>query len=239
MTKPFASLTPSIEHRLAAWEQIQYRLARPAETKIRPTITLSRQFGCEGFPLAEYLKARMEEASGEPWNIYDKSLVEKVAHDEAISLRLLKNLGDITHALEALGLYPSTHVTHDEAFEKVAKAIVQIATVGNAIIVGRGSAILCKELKNCYHFRLEAGFDWRVASIMKRLEMSREEAEAQVKTNTKLREKFISQCLGENITELKHYNAVFNNERHSLQEIAAAILAYVKSGWPEKGYFKH
>jgi hypothetical protein len=239
MSKPFSSLTPSIEHRLAAWEQIQYRLARPAEPRIRPTITLSRQFGCEGFPLAECLKAKFEEASGEPWNIYDKSLVEKVAHDEDISLRLLKNLGDISHALEALGLHPATHITHDEAFEKVAKAIVQIAAVGNAIIIGRGSAILCEDLRNCFHFRLEAGFDWRVVSIMKRLEMAREEAEALVKTNTKLREKFISQCLGENIAEIRHYNAVFNNERYSLQEMAASIFAYVQSGWTEKGYFKH
>jgi cytidylate kinase len=238
MSKPFSSLTPAIEQRLAAWQQIQFRMAHPSEPRMRPTVTLSRQFGCEGFPLAEGLKARFEKASGEPWNIYDKALVEKVAHDEAISLRLLKNLGDMSHTLESLGLHPATHITHDEAFEKVAKAILQIAAAGNAIIVGRGSSILCKDLKNCFHFRLEAGFEWRVASIMKRLEMEREEAEDMVKTNTKLREKFIGQCLGQNIAELKHYQAIFNNERYSVQEMAQAILAYVKSAWVEKGYFK-
>lgn len=239
MSKPYSLLTPAIEGRLAAWEQIKFRLSHPTEPRIRPTITLSRQFGCEGFPLAERLKALFEDASGESWNIYDKSLVEKVAQDEDISLRLLKNLGDMTHTLESLGLHPSTHITHDEAFEKVAKAIVQIAAMGNAIIVGRGSSILCKDLRNCFHFRMEAGFDWRVASIMKRLDMARGDAEEMVKANTKLREKFINQCLGGNIAEVKHYNAVFNNERYSVQEIAAAILAYVKSGWTEKGYFKH
>ena len=238
MSKPSSSLTPSIEHRLAAWEQIQYRLSRQGAPRIRPTITLSRQFGCEGFPLAERLKALFEEASGEAWNIYDKSLVEKVAQAEDLPLALLRNLGDMSHALEALGLHPSTHVGHDAAFEKVAQAIGQIAVVGNALIVGRGGAILCRDLSNCFHFRLEAGFDWRVASIMKRLDLGREEAEASVKTNSKLREKFISQCLGEDITELKHYHAVFNNERQSVNEMAAAILAYVRCGWPGKGYFK-
>lgn len=238
MSKPFYSLAPSIEHRLAAWEQIQFRLAHKPEPRMRPTITLSREFGCEGFPLSERLKELFEDASGEPWNVYDKTLVEKVAHDEDISPRLLKNLGDMTHALEALGLHPSDHVSHDAAFEKVAKAIVQIAAMGNAVIVGRGGSILCSDLKNCFHFRMEAGFDWRVASIMKRLELGRAEAEEQVKVNSKLREKFISQCLGENIAELRHYHAVFNNERCSVQEMAAAILAYVKQGWTEKGYFK-
>lgn len=238
MSKHLSSLSPSIEHRLAGWEQIQYRLAHAPEPKIRPTITLSRQFGCEGFPLAENLKGRFEEATGEPWNIYDKSLIEKVAQDEDISLHLLKNLGDMTHALEALGLHPSTHVSHDAAFAKVAKAIVQIAVVGNAVIVGRGSSILCRDLKNCFHFRIEAEIEWRISSIMKRLELTRAEAEEMVKTNTKLREKFIQECLNQDITELKHYNAIFNNERYSVQETGASIFAYVREGWAEKGYFK-
>ena len=238
MSKPFSSLTPSVEQRLGAWEQIQYRLAHQAEPRIRPTITLSRQFGCEGFALAERLKTLFEEASGEVWNIYDKALVEKVSQDESISLRLLRNLGDMSHALEALGLHPSTHVTHDKAFEKVAESIVQIATVGNAVIVGRGGSILCKGMKNCFHFRLEASLAWRVESIMKRLEMPWEEAEAFVKTNARLREKFISQSLGEDIAALKHYDAVFNNERHTVDAMAAAILAYVRHGWTGKGYFR-
>ncbi len=239
MSKPFSSLTPSVDLRLAAWEQNQFQMSHPAGPKIRPTITLSRQCGCEAFPLAEQLKTRLEEASGEAWNIFDKSLVEKVAHDESISVRLLSNLGDITHLLETLGLHPSTHITQDEAFEKVAKAILQIAAAGNAIIVGRGSAILCKALNNSFHFRLEAGYDWRVASIMERLELSREEAEEQVKSNTKLRDRFISQCLGANVADVAHYHAVFNNERCPVPDAAAAICAYVKSAWPSKGYFKH
>lgn len=238
MSKPYSSLSPSIEQRLAGWEQIQYRFAHAHKPKIRPTITISRQFGCEGFPLAEYLRGLLEDASGEPWNIYDKALIEKVAHDEDISLRLLKNLGDMSHTLEALGLYSSTHMTHDEAFDKVAKAILQIAAMGNAVIIGRGSPILCKSMKNCFHFRLAASLEWRVASIMKRLDMPREEAEDLVKTNTRLREKFISQCLGEDITDLTHYCAVFNNGAHSIHEIGAAILAYVRSGWLGEGYFK-
>lgn len=238
MARSLSSLPPSIESRLAGWEKIQQRLAHAREARIRPTITLSRQFGCEGFPLAEFLKERFEEASGEPWNIYDKSLIEKVAQDEDIALGLLKNLGDMTRALEALGLYPSTHVTHDAAFEKVAKAIVQIAAVGNAVIVGRGGAILCRDMRNCFHFRLEATLEWRIASIVKRMDLGQKEAEEMVKSNTKLREKFVSSCLGQTVSDLKHYDAIFNNERHDIQEIGFAIFAYVQRAWPEKGYFK-
>jgi len=238
VSKALSSLPPAVENRLAGWEQLQYRLSLTPEPRLRPCITISRQFGCEGFPLAERLKGLFEQVSKEPWAIYDKSLIEKVADEQGISLNLLNRLGDMSRALESLGLHPAGHVTHDEAFAKISKHLVKIAGVGNAIIVGRGGATLCAGMRNCYHFRLQAGVEWRIESIMKRLEVSRLEAEETVKTGSKLREKFVSQCLGEDITQLKHYDAVFNNERHSVEEIAQAILAYVRSAWPEKGYFK-
>lgn len=238
MSKALSSLPPEVEHRLSGWEQLQYRLSLTQEPRLRPSLTISRQFGCEGFPLAERLKTLFEKASGEPWNIYDKTLIERVSEEQGISMNLLQRLGDMSRALEALGLHPSGHVTHDEAFAKVAKHLLKIARVGNAVIVGRGGASLCAGLKNCYHFRLEAGEAWRVASLMKRLEVSRSEAEETVKAGSKLRERFVSQCLGEDITQHRHYDAIFNNERHSVEEIAQAILSYVRSGWAEKGYFK-
>ena len=239
MAKPLSSLPPSVEHRLSAWAEIQYRLDNPPERRIRPTITISRRFGCEGFPLAERLKRLTEEASQEPWNIYDRSLIEKVAHEEGISMRILKHLGDTSRALEALGVPATTHVIHDKAFEKIAKYIVQISQVGNAIVVGRGGAILCGGMKNCFHFRLDASLGFRVNSITKRLEISQKEAEHLVETGSKQREKFISYSLGADITELGHYDALFNNEHHTVEEMAVAILAYVRSAFPDKSYFKH
>jgi len=239
MAKPPSSLLPSVEHRLSAWAEVQYRLDNPPERKIRPTITVSRSFGCEGFPLAERLKALAEEASGEPWNIYDRALIKKVAQEEGISMRILKNLGDTSRALEALGACVPTHVTHDKAFEKIAKYIVQIALVGNAIVVGRGGAILCAGMTNCFHFRLEASLGWRVQSMMRRHEISQKEAEHLVETGSKQRERFISYSLGADITELRHYDALFNNEQHGVDDIASAILAYVRSAFPDKLYFKH
>lgn len=238
MAKSLSSLPPEVETRLSGWEQLQYRLSHQKVPKLRPTLTLSRQFGCEAFPLAERLKVLFEEAAGEPWAIYDKTLIEKVADEHNIPMNLLKNLGDMSRALELLGLHPSNHVTHDEAFARVSKYLVQIGEVGNAVIVGRGGAILCAGLRNSYHFRLEASLDWRIASMAKRLDISLAEAAETVKANTKLREKFISHCLGVDITEVRHYDAVFNNERHGVEEIAQAIFGYVRSAWKEKGYFK-
>lgn len=238
MAKPLSSLAPDIERRFAGWVKIQERHVSPAEIKLRPTITLSRQFGCLGFPLAERLKVLFEEASGEPWNIFDKTLIEMVAKEEGISLGLLKRLGDMSHAIEAFGLYAPGHVTHDKAFDKVARYLVQIAKLGNAIMVGRGAAILCKDLRNCYNFRLIGSHEWRVSSYARRMGMSKEEAEAEVIENGERRDKFVSHCLGEDIDNPKFYEAVFNNDRHGVEDIACAILAFVRNAWEDKRYFR-
>jgi cytidylate kinase len=238
VARSYSSLPPGVEQRLAGWTRIQEGLAKQPEPRIRPTITISRAFGCDGFPLAERLKGLMDHASSELWNIYDKSLIEKVAEDERISLTLLQNLGDMSRAIEAYGLLPKHYITHDEAFNKVAKYITQIAGVGNAIIVGRGGAILCQGMKNCFHFRLEASFEWRVASMAKRLDISVHESEKLVKSNSKAREQFLRECLGAKDGDIANYDAIFNNEHHSVDDIAAAILAYVKQAWEDKRYFK-
>lgn len=238
MSRPLSALAPEIEARLAGWVKIQERQPHPAAVKLRPTITLSRQFGCEGFPLAERLKSAFEEASGEPWNVFDKSLIELVAKEEAIPLSLLQRLGDMSRAVEAFGLHSAERITHDMAYDKVARYLVQIARVGNAIVVGRGGAILCRGLRNSYHFRLVAGHDWRVANFARRMGLSLGEAEVQVKENQHQREKFVAQCLGESVADPRFYDAVFNNERHGVEDIARAILAFVRSAWEDQGYFK-
>lgn len=237
MPKPVSSLPPNVEARIAVWEDIQYRLSHNQQPKVRPAITLSRQFGCEAFPLAERLQGLLREDSGEPWNIYDQTLVGKVARDEGISVRLLSSLGDRNKIVEGLGIH-SGEVSDEVAFEKVAKALVAIAETGNAIVIGRGGAVLCRELKNCFHFRLEAGFEHRVRSIMRRLELPEAEARETVSHLSKQREEFFRNVLHEDPADLKNYDAVFNTERRGLDAIAAAIVAYLKRSWPESGYFK-
>ena len=230
MVQPSLSLPSSVHERLSGGVRIQERRSGKAR-KPGPTITLSRQFGCAGFPLALRLGELLIAPGGEEWHIFDKTLLEKVAQDEGIPMRLLDHLGEANRALESFGFHPGGAVTNDEAFAKVADALVKIARQGHAIIVGRGGAVLCHDLANCFHFRLEAEFPWRVAAMMERMAIDMEEAEKVVKTRTKARDHFIRDCLGADITDRRLYDAVFNNERHSVEEVAAGIVAYVRSGW--------
>lgn len=237
MSKTFDSLIPSIELRERAWLQARERLARSQKSPVYPSVTISRQYGCEGYPLAQHLKQLLEEASGKPWTIFDKALVDKVAADEQLSRELLNRLGDESHAQDVLRTHFG-YLTHDDAYAKLVKHIVPIAAAGGAIIVGRGGAITCQHLKNCFHFRLIGSFEFRSTTLARRLEMPLAEAEEMVRTQSKLREKFISECLHEDITASRWYDAVFNNDRQSVETIAQACLRLVACAWPEKDIFK-
>lgn len=233
--KSVLSLPTTVEERLSGWTRIQERRAasKTAPTP-RPTITISRQFGCEGFPLSIRLQALLEKATGEAWSIFDKALVERVAQDAEV--QLFKELKDPTRYLESFGFHPKGPVTSDEIFHRMAVLVLRFAREGNAIIVGRGGAILCKDLDNCFHFRLEAGLEWRIRSMAERMDLTGKEAADMVRAQSKLRESFVRDYLGVEVGESAYYDATFNNERHSVGEIAAAILAYVRSGWKGKGF---
>lgn len=231
MPRPFHLLIPGVAPRLQAWEDIQSRLHHDASVKPRPAVTLSRSFGCEGFPIAERVKADLEKLSGEPWNIYDKTLLEEVQKEEGVSIRVMQNLGLTASRLERLGLAPAEYYEQVRAFDRMRQHIVQVATGGNAIIVGRGGAVLCQALKNCFHFRVDAPFEWRASSMAARLQLPLGEAEDFVRANSQRRDDFVKSQLGADPTDVLRYDAVFNNARHGVAEIAAAITAYVQAGW--------
>jgi len=237
MSKPLTSLVPSIEQRECTWTELQERLAHTHKTPILPSITISREFGCEGYPLALRLKELLEEASDWPWNVFDKALVDKVASDERLSREILSHLGNESHAQDVLRMHFG-FLTHDEAYAKLVKHLVQIAMAGCAIIVGRGGAVVCQDLKNCFHFRLVGSFEFRVATLARRLELPQREAEELVRRQSRLREKFISEHLHADVTSTQWYDAVFNNGRQQMESIAQACLHIVESGWPDRAFFK-
>jgi cytidylate kinase len=236
--KVYDKIIPSIERRLNNWRALAQKWSSAEEKEMRPTITLSRRYGCEAYPLAELLAGLLQKATGEEWNIYDKALLEKVSNDEQLSMEFLKGLETHSRAKDYLFLFSSEHRSYPALFQTVIKHILQVAVMGNAIIVGRGSVIITQKLVNCYHFRLEADFKTRVASIARRMEKSEEEAKKIVTENQDLRENFIREYLGVSDSHIWLYDAMYNNGRHSLDEIARSIIAYVATGWEDKSYFR-
>jgi len=150
---------------------------------------------------------------------------------------VLEGLGGRSRAIDSLGFLFAGHVPQDALFRRIVKHLVAAAEVGNAIIVGRGGAILTQKLPNCFHFRLDADFGYRVASVVRRMDLTEKDAERLVRESDRTREKFIEDCLGVSVSDLGFYDAIFNNARQDINAIARSIVSYVVERWPDKKYF--
>src|SRR6185369_7511942 len=97
------SLVASIEKRLDALIELSRRNQGKQlgeEKPERPTITISREFGCEGGPVAEKAQALLLEKTGVTWGILDRATMDKVASSREISTEIFKNLGEKNRFLD-------------------------------------------------------------------------------------------------------------------------------------------
>jgi cytidylate kinase len=231
---PDKLLVPSIEMRLGSLLEFARRRdeSDASRDKVRPTITISREFGCEAYPLTESLKEIMEKKTGQSWAIMDKALLEEVAKNHQLSEDIVRNLGEKKSRIldELLATFSPRWKSEKDYFRLLSKHVFSLAEKGNSIIVGRGSAIVTQQLKNCYHFRIYASHEFKVASIARRLKISKDEAESVVEKNQKQRDAFISDYFNLDPRDLRFYHLVFNNDKNSPERIAQMIAEYVTMG---------
>ncbi|MGB9079688.1 MAG: cytidylate kinase-like family protein [Desulfuromonadaceae bacterium] len=224
-------LVPSIDMRLGALLEFNRRKDEndASRGKTYPTITVSREFGCEAFPMTECLKGLMEKKSGRPWAVMDKALLDEVAKHHNLSEELVRNLGEKKSRLldEVMATFSSHWKSEKDYFRLLCKHVFSLAEQGNSIIVGRGSGIVTQQLKNCYHFRIYASHQFKVASIARRLNISKDEAEGVVEKNQKERDAFIHDYFNLDPGDLRFYHLVFNNDKNSPERIAQTIAEYV------------
>jgi cytidylate kinase len=225
-------LVPSIESRLTGLIEVSRRAkmeGNMADKKVvKQTITISREFGCEAYPTAEKLKKILEETSGEPWALVDRSLVDEVAKHHDLEADILHNLGKRPRWLDDMLSSLSTKWKNErDHFQLLAQKIVAIASGGNAIIVGMGGAIVTQSMKNCHHFRIFGSADFKINSISHRAKVSPAEAVGMIETRQKAREKFVRDFLDKDINDIHYYHLLFNNDHNSAAIMAASIAAYL------------
>ncbi len=225
-----AKLIPSIDNRLGSLIEVSRRQEAVTrdEPQLKPAITLSREFGCEAYPVAELLRQQMEKRSGESWALMDKALLDEVAKNHNLSEQVLHNLGDKNRFLdEFMSTFSSRWKSEKDYYRLLTRQIIALAEQGNVIIMGRGSPIVTRNMKNCFHFRMYASAAFKQKSIAKRLSVDVSEAETIIGRRQKERDKFIRDFLDRDPYDLSVYNLVFNNDKNSAVKIADTITDYV------------
>lgn len=225
---PIGELAPSVEQRLKAYHELSNRVKALVERpRLKPTITLSREFGCEAFPVAGELVKQAEKRTGEPWLLVDKSLLDAVAREHSVPEEIMQSLGSKPRWFDDLiATFSGNWKSDSDYYRLLCRQVVMIASVGNAVIVGLGAPIIARSIANCFHYRLIAEHDFKVRSITKRLKISRQEAEIVVLDQQKERDRIIRQLLNADLRDPLLYHAIFNNGKTKNQLIAKVILEH-------------
>ncbi|MCW9065096.1 MAG: cytidylate kinase-like family protein, partial [Ignavibacteriaceae bacterium] len=166
------------------------------KSEIYPCITISRQTGAGSKPVCEKLVHIMDEYSepeGIKWAFFDRNLIEKVLEDHHLPKQIsdfmpegkYKHLNAVVN--ELLGLKPAEWTL----IHKTTDTILQLARMGNVVIVGRGANIITSKLKNTFHVRLIASLEKRVEHIKTLMNLSEEEALEYIKKEDEKRKKYL------------------------------------------------
>ena len=189
----------------------------PGSKIVYPCITISRQTGAGSRPVCEKLISILDEYSvpeGVSWAYFDRNLIEKVLEEHHLPEQIREYMVEgkykhITAALyEMLGLKPAEWTL----IHKTSDTILQLARMGNVLIVGRGANIITSKLKNTFHIRLIAPFERRVEHIMEVMNISEKESAIYVKREDDNRKKYLKSYFYADVEDPLLYHLIINTD---------------------------
>ncbi len=195
-----------------------------------PSITISREFGCEGYPLAHKL-AELLSKQGNEWNIYNRDVFDQISDSAELTEKLLEEIkaerrNQLQQYLDQMFAHTPTELVR---FKKLAQNIRAVTTKGHAIVVGAGGAIIGQDDKNQFHVRLIASMDFKISRLRPLVhDLSTTELIETIDHTNSKRVEFIREFTNRDIKEEKYYDMVINNDRFSVEEMAELIIAAMK-----------
>ena len=185
-----------------------------------PYITISRQWGCDGYELGRLLVEKLNERDEEkPWKLYYKELLKQLAEDTGLAEELLEKerkskpslLKDFLRGLKKNGIPDGYEIRNN-----ITMMVRTVAFDGHAVIIGQGGTAATADLANGLSIRVEAPKDWRVARICRRDKLEKSDAKARIeeieKSREHLRKIYERQNSREPAFNLSFDNATFSNE---------------------------
>ncbi len=166
----------------------------------RSVITISRPMGTGARVVAQKL------ADDLGWSLWGHELIDAVAEDAHVSKRVVETFDE--HAVSEIDTLTryilGDHQTGDFVYVKhLVRAVMAIAQLGNAIILGRGAYLI---LPHALNVMINASFEQRVSNMMTYEHLSRRDAEDKLRTADKEQMEFLIRTYGRERVENTHHD---------------------------------
>jgi cytidylate kinase len=202
--------------------------SKPAVPAVRRAVTLSRMAGCGAVYVAEKLAAYLEEHAPKPgvkWTTFDRQLMLKVLQDHHLPTHLTKLLSEdrVSFVQDTLADIFNVHPTADKMVKLISETILQLAEMGNVIIVGRGANIITAKMPHVLHVRLVSSLEDRIERVCREYNKTPDEARRYCLEEDPARTRYIKTYFKTDINDPLHYHLVINTSRVGIDNTARLI----------------
>lgn len=211
--------------------------AEADEKKPSRFITISREFGCDGFPTALGLnKLLAEKYPDSKWFIFSRGTLEKMIADDDLGADMIHQITETRYSFVNWffdGIVPEyIQSPHLKIFERLRTLILNLAAKGNAIFVGGGGQIITNRLIPSrfrgIHVKIIGSHEFKIRNIMKKFNLNRGDAEIYFTEKQSARDKFIQDFTWQNASDNSYYHLIINNQWNDSGIIAKTILYYME-----------
>lgn len=172
--------------------------------KIPPVITISREMGSGGRPIA-YLVAKK---LGKRWKVYHKEIIEEIAQKTHLEKKIIKEIDENKIPLiEALlgDIFGKKYPTFSSYYKNLVRVISTIGQLGNTIIIGRGAEYI---VSHALKIRIICEMEQRIKNEMEFEHLTRKQAVDRIERSDIARGEFIKTLFHHDTKKPHHYDLV-------------------------------
>lgn len=192
-------------------------------------INIGRQFGGGGLGVASELGKKL----GIP--VYDRELITKAAQDSGFSAELFEQSDEKRRIFSLSSIFTSlisspteNYMSDNGLFEIQCSTVRKIAEQGSAIIVGRCSDYVLRDMDCTLNVFLTSPLPIRVERICKRHDLDPEKAEALILQKDKAREEYYNYYTFGNWGVASTYDLCLDSSRLGIEGTADLIIDFAK-----------
>ena len=119
-------------------------------------------------------------------------------------------------------------LTTDDLFKAETEILDSIADEGSCVIAGRSGFFVLKDRPNKLDVFITASPEHRIERVMRKQQLSREEAEAAIGRVDKARDNYVQRYTGKSRNDARNYDLCINMDGLSEDDAVELILSYIK-----------
>lgn len=119
-------------------------------------------------------------------------------------------------------------LTTDDLFKAETQILQSIADEGSCVIAGRSGFFVLKDRPNKLDIFITASPEHRIERVMRKQQLSREEAMAAIESVDKARDNYVQRYTGKSRNDARNYDLCLNMDSLSEDDAVELILSFIK-----------